>query len=238
MGVPLLITTSRRRALSTWCCVSGKACRSLSRPSLERRPILGRTAASLTSFPLEEPSHDKSPPRTTSLHLARQVQAPTGTWARVHYSGSATNARGGANLHITRKQQLAAMQAARLGRSLNAGLTSHATITSPSSPTLPHARLSLRHSSTLYDVHEPSLRLGRGKLGKHSGRLRQAQTTRGEGQASRKEQFNPATRRLPRQGITTRLRYAPTDSDVRRDVPAAKHCNSFAFPLVPLPLRL
>jgi hypothetical protein len=66
-------------------------------------------------------------------------------------------------------------------------------------------------------------------LGKHSGRLRQAQTTQGEGQASRREQFNPATRRLPRQVITTRLRYAPTDSDVRRDVPAAKHCNSFGF---------
>jgi hypothetical protein len=53
-----------------------------------------------------------------------------------------------------------------------------------------------------------------------------------------REQFNPATRRHPRQGIRTRLRYAPTDGDVRRDVPVAKHCNSFVFPLVPLPLRL
>jgi hypothetical protein len=44
--------------------------------------------------------------------------------------------------------------------------------------------------------------------------------------------------RLPRQGIVTRLQYALTDSDVRRDVLAAKHCNSFVFPLVPLPLRL
>jgi hypothetical protein len=136
------------------------------------------------------------------------------------------------------KQQLAAMQATCPGKSLNAGLTSRAAITSPSSPTLPHAILNPRHSSTLHDAHEPRLRLGRGKLGKHSGRLRQAQTTRGEGQASRREQSNPATRRLPRQGIATRLQYTPTDSDVRRDVPAAKHCNSFVFPLVPLPLRL
>jgi hypothetical protein len=184
MVVPLLTTTSRRSPPFTWSCILGKACRSSSRPSLARRPVLGRTAASPTSFPLEEPSHDKSPPRTTSLRLARQVQAPTGMWARAHYSGGTTDARGGANLHITRKQQVAAMQAARPGKSLNAGLTSRAAITSPSSPTLPHARLSPRHSSTLYDAHEPSLRLGRGKLSKHSERLRQAQTTQGEGQAS------------------------------------------------------
>jgi hypothetical protein len=190
------------------------------------------------SFPLGETSHDKSPPRTTSLRLARQVQAPTSTWAWAHYSGDATDAWGGANLHVTRKQQLAPMQATRPGRSLNAGLTSRAAITSPSSPTLPHARLNPRHSSTLYDTHEPRLRLGHAKLGKHSGRLRQAQTTRGEGQASRREQSNPATRRLPRQGIATWLQCSPTNSDVRRYVPAAKHCNSFVFPLVPLPLRL
>jgi hypothetical protein len=150
----------------------------------------------------------------------------------------ATNARGGANLHVTRKQQLAAMQAARPGKSLNAGLTSRATITSPSSPTLPHARLNPRHSSTLYDTQEPRLRLGRGKLGKHSGRLRQAQTTRGEGKASRREQSSPVTRRLPQQGIVTWLRYALADSDIRWDVPAVKHCKSFVFPLVTLPLRL
>jgi hypothetical protein len=50
-----------------------KACRSSSRPSLARRPVLGRLAASSISFPLEEPVstlHDKSPPRTTSLRLA------------------------------------------------------------------------------------------------------------------------------------------------------------------------
>jgi hypothetical protein len=125
-----------------------------------------------------------------------------------------------------------------LAGALNANLTSRAIITSLSTSTLPHTRLSPRHSSTLYDTREPRLRLGRGKLGKHSGRLRQVQTTRGEGQASQREQFNPATWRLPRQGIAPRLRYAPTDSDVRWDVPTAKHCNSFVFPLVPLPLRL
>jgi hypothetical protein len=47
------------------------------KPSLARRPVFGRVAASPTSFPLEEPasaSHDKSPPRMTSLCLARQVR--------------------------------------------------------------------------------------------------------------------------------------------------------------------
>jgi hypothetical protein len=191
MVVPLLTTTSTRSPPFTWSYVSGKACKSSSRPSLARQPVHGRTAASSTSFPLEEPSHDKSLPRTTSLRLARQVQAPTSTWARAHYSGGATDARGGANLHVTRKQQLAAMQAARPGKSLNAGLTSRVAITSPSSPNLPHARLNPRHSSTFYDAHKPRHRFGRGKLGKHSDRQRQAQTTRGEGQASRKEQSNP-----------------------------------------------
>jgi hypothetical protein len=199
---------------------------------------IGWTTASSTSFPLGEPSHEKSLPRTTSLHLARQVQAPTGTWARAHYSGGVTDVWGGANLHVTRKQQLAAMQAARPGKSLNAGLTSRATITSTSSPTLPHARLNPRQSSTLYDAHKPRLRLGRGELAStwqtktspnYSWRR---PSVRGGGQ------LNPATRRLPRQGITTRLHYIPTVSDVRRDMPAAEHCNSFIFPLVPLPLRL
>jgi hypothetical protein len=73
--------------------------------------VLGRTAASPTSFPLEEPSHDKSPPRTTSL-------APTSAWAQTHGSGEATNACGEANLHVTRGQQLAAMQVTCPGRSL------------------------------------------------------------------------------------------------------------------------
>jgi hypothetical protein len=84
-------------------------------------------------------------------------------------------------------QQLAAMQAAHLDRSLNAGLTGYAAITSPSSLALPHAKLSPRHSSTLYDAREPRLRLGRGKLGMYSDRLREAQTTRRTSQASRNE---------------------------------------------------
>jgi hypothetical protein len=127
------------------------------------------------------------------------------------------------------------MQATCPGKSLNAGLTNRATITSPSSSTLPHARLNPWHSSTLYDAHESRLMLGRGKLGKHLGKLRQAQNTRGEGQASRKEQSNPATRRFPRQGIATRLQCIPTDGDVQQDVLAANHCNSFYFLLCPSP---
>jgi hypothetical protein len=60
-------------------------------------------------------------------------------------------------------------------------LTSCATITSPSTSALPHTKLSPRHSSTLYDARGPRLRLTRGKASKYSGRLKQAQTTRGEG---------------------------------------------------------
>jgi hypothetical protein len=172
---------------------------------------------------------------TRSLRLARGVSAPTGTWAQTHGVSIATDACGGTNLHVMQGQQLAAMQTACPSKSLNAGLTSCTAITSSLLPTLPHASLSPRHSSTLYDVHKPRLRLGRGKLGKYSGRLRQAQTIRGGGQASRSEQSSPATRRLPRQGITTWLQYNPTDSDVRRDAPAAKHCNSFYFPLCSSP---
>jgi hypothetical protein len=92
----------------------------------------------------------------------------------MHGVSIATDARGGTNLHVTREQQLAAMQTACPGKSLNAGMTGCTAITSPSSPTLPHARLNPRHSSTLYDAHKPRLRLKRGKLGKYSGKLRQA----------------------------------------------------------------
>jgi hypothetical protein len=203
MVVPLLTATSRRRAPFTQCCVSGKACRSSLRPSLARRPDFGRLATSPTGFPLEEPgsaSHEKS-------------LSPTSAWAQTHGSGIATDARGGANLHVTRKQQLAAMQTTCPSKSLNAGLTGCTAIPSPLSPTLPHARLNPRHSSTLYDARRPRLRLGRGKLGKYSSRLRQAQTTRGEGQASQRKHSNLATRRFPRQGITTRFQCTPTDGD-------------------------
>jgi hypothetical protein len=78
MVIPLLTTTSRRSPPFTWCCISGKACRSSSRPSLARGPVLSQTTASPTSFPLEGPSHDKSPPRTTSLWLWL-VRRPRGT---------------------------------------------------------------------------------------------------------------------------------------------------------------
>jgi hypothetical protein len=232
MVVPLLTTTSRRSPPFTWCCISGKACRSFSRPSLAGRPVLGQTAASPTSFPLEEPSHDKSPPRTTSLclRLAHGPGRTTQATLPMREEERISMSHGNNSWRPCRRPAP--------GKSLNAGLTSRATITSPSSPALPHARLNPRHSSTLYDVHEPRLRLGRGKLGKHSDKLRQDQFTRGEGQASKREQSHPATRRLPRQGIATRLQCTLTDSDIRRDVPAAKHGNSFVFPLVPLPLKL
>jgi hypothetical protein len=72
MAVPLLTTTSRRRAPFSWCCISRKACRSLSRPSLARCTVFGQVAAFLTCFPLEKPAYalrDKSPPHMTSLLL-------------------------------------------------------------------------------------------------------------------------------------------------------------------------
>jgi hypothetical protein len=94
---------------------------------------------------------DKSPPLTTSLRLARQVWLRLVHGALTHNSGVTTHE--GVNLHVMRKQQLAAMQATCPGRGLNAGLTRCATITSPSPSTLPHARLNPRHSSTLYDAH-------------------------------------------------------------------------------------
>jgi hypothetical protein len=154
----------------------------------------------------------------------------------MHDSGADADAHEEANLHVTRRQQLEAMQATCPSKSLNAGLMSRAIVTSPSSRALPHARLNPRYSSTLYDARRPRRRLRRVKLGKHSGRLRQAQSTRGEGQASQREQSNPATWRLPRHGIATRLQCTLTDGDVRRDMSVAKHCNSFLLPLVPLPL--
>jgi hypothetical protein len=95
-----------------------------------------------------------------------------------------------------------------------------------------HTQAQPEDSSTLYNTHKPRLRLRRGKLGETWGRPRQAQTAQGGGQASWGEQSSLTTRRLPRQGVTTQLQCAPTDSDVRRDVPGAKQCNSFFFPLV------
>jgi hypothetical protein len=123
--------------------------RSWSRSTLARRPVFGQLAASPTSFPLEEPprqvstSHNKSQARQVSaLHdmsRSRQVSAPTGTWAQTHGTSIATDAYGGTNLHVMWEQKLGAMQVACPGRSLNASLTGRTTITSPSSPALPHA---------------------------------------------------------------------------------------------------
>jgi hypothetical protein len=160
---------------------------------LARRLVLGRTAASPTSFPLEEPA---SVSAMTILRLARQVRLRLVRGAQTHNSGVTPDAHEEANLHVTRKQQLAVIQATCPGKNLNAGLTSRATITSPSSPALPYARLNPRHSSTLYDAREPRLRLGRGKLGMHSGRLRQAQTTR---EKAKRPRGNSPTR--PRSGF-------------------------------------
>jgi hypothetical protein len=161
MAVLLLITTSRRRALSTWRCVSGKACRSSSRPSLARRPILGQTAASPTSL------------RLTRQVRLRLVRGPTHT-ARAR---PPTHARRRISTSYEDNSWRPCRRPAPAG-ALNASLTSRAAITSPSTSALPHAKLSPRHSSTLYDARGPRLRLTRGKTSKYSGRLRQAQTTR------------------------------------------------------------
>jgi hypothetical protein len=133
--------------------------RSWSRPTLARHSVFGQLAASTTSFPLEEPprqvsaSHDKSLPRTRSL-------APTDTWAQMHGMGIATDACGRTNLHVTKEQQLADMQAAYPVKSLNAGLTGYAAITSPSSP-LCHTQNSARDTQAP-STTRTSLDLGSG----------------------------------------------------------------------------
>jgi hypothetical protein len=180
----------------------------------------------------KSPPRDKSPPCTTSLHL-RLVRGPRHT-ARARSPACAgkriSSSYGDDSWRPCRRPAPA--------EALNAYLTSHTAITSPSISALPHTKLSPRHSSTLYDARGPRLRLTHGKTSKYSGRLRQTQCTREEGQASRKEQFNPGTRRLPRQGIAARRRCTQMDNGVRQDISAPNHCNSFVFPLVPLPLRL
>jgi hypothetical protein len=104
-----------------------------SRLTLARHPVFGQLAASPNSSPLEESPRqvsapdEKSLPRTTS-------PAPAGTWAQTHSASTTTNARGGTIPHVMQVQQLAAMQAAHPNKSLNAGLTSCAAITSSSSP--------------------------------------------------------------------------------------------------------
>jgi hypothetical protein len=53
--------------------------------------------------------HDKSPPCMTSLCLARQVRLRLVRGDHTHNLGVTTDVHEGANLHITRKQQPAAM---------------------------------------------------------------------------------------------------------------------------------
>jgi hypothetical protein len=89
-------------------------------------------------------SHDKSPPRTTSLSHKKSLPrttslALTDMWAQMHDTSIATDACGRTNLHVMQGQQLAAMPTTFPGKSRNASLTGCAAITSPSSPTLPHA---------------------------------------------------------------------------------------------------
>jgi hypothetical protein len=137
MVVPLMITTSIRRALSTWRCVSEKACRSSPRSSLARRQVLGRKVASPTSLRLTRQvsaSHDKSPPHTTSLHLARQVRIRLVRGPRhkararppTHAGKRISTSYGGGSWRPCRRPAPAG--------ALNANLTSRAAITSPSPP--------------------------------------------------------------------------------------------------------
>jgi hypothetical protein len=90
-------------------------------------------------------------------------------WAQTHGASTTTDTHGGTILHAMQVQQLAAMQAARPDNSLNVGLTDCVAITSPSSPTPPHASTAPRHSSTVYDAHKLRLRLGHRKLGEVLG---------------------------------------------------------------------
>jgi hypothetical protein len=166
----------------------------LSRSSLAKQPVLGRTASPTSLHLARQVSalHDKSPPRTTSLHLARQVRlrlvrGPRRTaWVR-----PPTHAGKRISTSYEDDSWRPCRGPAPAG-ALNANLTSRVAITSPSTSALPHAKLSPRHSSTLYDARRRRLRLTRGKTSKYSGRLKQAQTTREESQAPRKEQFNPS----------------------------------------------
>jgi hypothetical protein len=152
MAVPMLITTSSRRTLSTWRCALGKTCRSPSRPSLARQPVLGRTAASPTSLRLAQQVRLRlvCGPRQTA-----QARPPTHAGKRISTS------YGDNSWRPCRRPAPA--------EALNANLTSRAAITSPSTSALPHAKLRARHSSTLYDAHRPRLRLTRGKSSKYSG---------------------------------------------------------------------
>jgi hypothetical protein len=103
--------------------------RSWSRPTLARRPVFGQLAASPTSFPLEEPlgqvsaSHDKSRPREVSA--SHEKSGPD--W---YVGPDARHEPCHGRAWRNESQQLPAMQVACPGKSLNAGLTSCAVITS------------------------------------------------------------------------------------------------------------
>jgi hypothetical protein len=189
------------------------------------------TQSSLGWPPLRQVS-----PSPTSLRLTREVRLRLARGPR-HTTRARPPTRAGRRISTPRGDNSwrPCRRPAPVG-ALNASLTSRATITSPSTSTLPHAKHSLRHSSSLYDARGPRLRLTRGKSSKYSGGLRQDQTTRGEGQVSWGEHPDPATRRLPRQDIKTKLQCSLTNDDVRRDIPVFKHCSSFFLPFVPLSL--
>jgi hypothetical protein len=97
--------------------------------------------------------------------------------------------------------------------------------------------LSLCHTQTQLEAlkHplrrvQARLRPKRGGLVKYSGRPRLQQTTRRRCQVSRGEQPLLATWRLPRPSSAAPLQCALMNSNVRRDIPATKHCTSFLLP--------
>jgi hypothetical protein len=140
--------------------------------------------------------HDKSPPRTTSPF-------PTGAWAQTHSTNTTTDAYGGANLHVMQIQRLVAMQPSHPDKSLNVGLTICVAITSPSSPTLPHANSA--RGTQAPSTTRTSLDSGSGVASQASAWADQDKPKLLREVAKRPEVNSPslATRRLPRQGITT-----------------------------------
>jgi hypothetical protein len=123
-----------------------------SRPTLARPHAPDQLAASPNSWHQLQPVTHKwdppgeSPPRTTSLLLARQVSVshklpptPTGAWAMACGTSTYTVTCGGTIPRAMQTHQLVVMQAAGPYKSLNAGLSGCTAIPSTSSLTLPHA---------------------------------------------------------------------------------------------------
>jgi hypothetical protein len=120
-------------------------------------PTKGTPTTSLRLAREVSASHDEPP-------LARQASASHDkSWAQTHGVCTATNVRGGMILHAMQVPQLAVMQAAHPDKSLNAGPTGCAAITSPSSPTLPHA--SSARGTQVPSTTRTSLDLGSGMAG-------------------------------------------------------------------------